>query len=162
MNKIIFKQRKPLKPKVFGIVLLGLVFYIAFFHSEFSVKSLILLIISFCILSYSYTYVIEEGFKNYKYLSVFGIKLPNENLKLDFPDYISVFPISLKQKNDWSTVSALGTSVKHDEIAIKVFSKHNNFTLFITRDYQEAINKAKLLSEMLNIRLVDKTINSST
>jgi len=160
MKEVIFKQKKQQKTIILGTLLF--IVAVALSLIAVSIKTIILLVFSLVILLYSVEYKIDSDFNNYSYVKILGIRLFKRSLKLKFPDYISVFPILLRQNNNWNMVSALGTEIKHNRIAIKLFTKKNHFTLFKTKDYQQAIDKATQLSEMLNVRLIDKTKQSST
>lgn len=162
MDSISFKQAKPFKVKIFGAVLIIIAFYSAIFEDLLDIKTLIVFVLGLSFISYSVIYEVDKDFNIYRCLRFFRINLTKKSLNLNYPDYIVVMPAFLKQSNDWSTVSALGTEVNNESITIKIFSEREHFTLFHNQDYKLALGKAKQLGSLLNIEVKDKVKKGST
>lgn len=155
MTKINFKQKKPVKAVIFGLLFL----LISILGSTGIVQFVVLLIVGLILLGYRITYRINKDFRNYKIISIFGISLLKLNLILAFPDYISIFGANFSRSNDFGPVAALGTQHKSDEIVIRFFNGSENNTIFMSDNYNLVKEKANALHEMLGVELVDN-VNS--
>lgn len=152
MVKIIFKQDKPIT-----VIMLGVLLVILSFVSSTSIGGFIVLFsIALLLLGYRISYIISKDYNNKKVISFFGLPIITSKLEVLFPDYISVFGANFSKRNDWGPVSAIGTNLNADKIVVRLFKENENFTLFKSGKYEEAINLARQLSDMLKVELVDK------
>ncbi|GAA4273252.1 hypothetical protein U6A24_20065 [Aquimarina gracilis] len=157
MKSIICKQERALKGKIVSFIVLVFSVLYLLVISEPLLSRLLLFTISIVVFGFSVSYKINSDFNNQKLFSVFDIILFKTKLDLDFPDYVSVFSASFKLDNDWGAIGALGTKEKHDKIVVRFFTGNKNFTLYKTNKYEEAVNKANALSELLNVEVYDAT-----
>ncbi|MDY8135327.1 hypothetical protein [Aquimarina sp. 2201CG5-10] len=157
MNEVFLKQSKPLKVKILGILIIVLIVYLFFFYDSPLSQIVTLSIISFLLLSYSISYEIRKDFSNYKHISFLGFSVFKQKLKIDFPDYISVFSASFKQDNEWGAISAIGKEGKHDAFVVRFFSGNKNFTIYKTNKYSRALSKSNKIGDLLNIEIHDAT-----
>ena len=92
-------------------------------------------------------------------VSFLGAPILKLRIKTDYPEYVSLFAASFREGNDWGPVSALGTTSKHKDIVIRLFKGNKHYTVFKTNDYLLAKEKAKALSNMLEIELYNPMEN---
>ena len=155
MDKIAFKQEKPLKVKLVAGLLLVFGFFVWFIENAPTSQRIVLSILPVILFGYSVSYEITKKFKNQRVFSIFKIQVFKTTLKIDFPEYITVFGASFKQGNEWGTTSALGTTSKSDGFVIRFFKGNSKFTVYKTNNYELALEKAKQLANMLNVEIYD-------
>lgn len=158
MQKVILKQPKLAKVKILGIIISLFSCYMLIFENITIFQFSMLLLAGIILLGYSISYEINQDFNNNKYLHLFGFSVFKQEIALPFPDYISVFPAVLKQENEWNMIAALGTTDKSETILIKFFHKNRNLTVFRSNNKKMALEKAKNIGKMLNVRVLDKTL----
>lgn len=159
MNFVVCQQEKPLKAKIVSIVFFIGVLLVLLIDGEPFLFKIVFLVFSIFFFGYRITYKITNDFTNYKYISIFGFTLIRMKLRIEFPDYISVFATQLKVDNEWGAIAAMGTQEKHDKIVVRFFKGNSKFTVFRTNNYEDAIKKAKELSALLNIKINDVVKN---
>ncbi|WP_299259159.1 hypothetical protein [uncultured Aquimarina sp.] len=157
MKKLFFKQQKPLKIKILGILIFVLVGYLLLIGNSSLSQVLILLTIGVLLLGYSISYEVRVSFEVYRHLRFFNSTVYKVKKDLVFPEYISVFSALFTQDNEWGSVSALGTKEKHGSFVIRLFSENNKFTLFKTNNYETALLRAKELGELIDVEIYDAT-----
>jgi len=155
MKYVICKQEKALKGKILTSIVLVFSFFFLFNQTEPFLPRVILFVVALLIFGFSVAFKISKDFKNKKVYSFFSIPFFAVDLNLEFPDYVSVFSTSFKLSNEWSTVSALGTSEKHDRVVIRFFKDNRHYTVYKTKYYKLAVEKANELGEMLNVEVYD-------
>jgi len=155
MESVICKQEKALKGKILTSIVLVFSFLFLFNETEPFLPRIILFFVTLIIFGFSISFKISKDFRNKKVYSCFGIPFFAVDLNLEFPDYISVFSASFKLNNEWSTVSALGTSEKHDRIVIRFFRNNKHHTVYKTKRYDDAVKIANKLGKMLNVEIHD-------
>ncbi|GAA4279543.1 hypothetical protein [Aquimarina mytili] len=156
MKSVTCRQEKALKGRILSIFVLLFSVLFLFFASEPLFSRLALFIISMFVFGFSISYQINQDFNNYKVFAVFGIIVYRTKLKIKFPEYISVFSTSLSLNNEWGSVAAIGTKERHDKIVVRFFTGNNKFTIFRTENYQDALDKANALGELLDIEIYNK------
>ncbi|TPN87846.1 hypothetical protein [Aquimarina algicola] len=157
MKSEVFKQQKPLKAKILSVIVAVFSVLILLVSTGSIIPRILFFCVSMVVLGYSISYEIKENFLNRKHFSVFGVKIFSTALKLEYPDYISVFSTSSSINNEWGAIAAIGTKERHDNIVVRFFTDNRNFTLYRTNNYEEAFRKATTLQKILNIELYDNT-----
>ncbi len=153
MSSVVCKQERALKGRILSICVLAFSVLFLFMTSEPILSRLSLFFISVFIFGFSVSYKINHDFNNQKLFSVFGRTLFTVKLKLEYPEYISVFSASLSLDNEWGSIAAIGTKEKQDKFVVRFFTGNKNFTLYRTENYQEALDKAKELGELLELEI---------
>lgn len=155
MNSVLCKQEKALKGGILSIIVLLVSIAFLFYTEELLLYRVIFLVSSLIIFGYSVSYRINKDFNNQKLFSIFGFVVFITKLNLEYPDYISVFSASFSLDNEWGAVSAIGTKERHHKIVVRFFTGNKNFTLYKTDKYENALDKANALSELLNVEIYD-------
>ncbi|MBP2833836.1 hypothetical protein J8281_16695 [Aquimarina sp. U1-2] len=155
MEYVILKQEKALKGRILSILILAFSVFYAFQTSVPIYSRIFMLLIALGMFGFSISYKINLDFNNQKLFSIFGVVLIKTKLKLEFPDYISVFSTSFKLDNEWGAVSAIGTQEKHDKTVVRFFTGNRYATLYRSASYQKALDKAKALHTMLSIEIYE-------
>ena len=152
MDQMIFKQKKNIKEYIFGsiFILFGL---LAMLSSETLFYGFLVMLIGIIFIGFNIKYEITNTFNNRKHISVFSIPLFKTKLVFPYPDYVSIFATQFRQSNEYGAVSAIGHDSKFKEIVIRLFKHNKHLTVFRTTNYQEALNNANFLKDMLEIEL---------
>ena len=78
-------------------------------------------------------------------------------MDLIYPEYISLFGQTFSSNNDFSTVSALGSTAEFDFYVIRFFGERNkNDIIFKSKNKEEVLSKGKQLANLFNVELVNK------
>ena len=152
MKDLYFKQEKPITVKIMG----SLFFVFGCIQYSDLPGSVLFLSLSLILFGYGVSFKITKDFINYKCFTFFGIILFKTKLDIVLPDYISLFAANFSKPNDWSTVSALGSRSNSERFVIRFFNKNETFTVFTSTNKIKTRNKAIVLSEMLDVELLDK------
>ncbi len=151
MKQINFKQEKPTT-----VVILGVLLVLFSIFSANDLKSFIFLLsIGLLLLGYRVSFKIAKDYNNKKVFSIFKVPLIITKLNILFPDYISLFGANFSKRNDWGTVSAIGTNSNADKIVIRLFKGSEKFTVYKSNKYEKSKELAEQLSRMLKVELVD-------
>ena len=154
-KEVICEQPKALKAKILVILLMVLCCFVFVSGEATWYEAVLMGMPGLLFFSYKRAYHITKDFKNYTMLSFFGIPFLKKELKLEFPDYISIFSTSFSQSNEWGTVSALGSKRSMDAIVIRFFKENRHSTLYRTKVYKEAKDVAHQLEALLNVKVHD-------
>ncbi len=157
MEKMLFKQPKPQKILILGVLILVFAFYVMLNKESPWSQIITMVLIGLVLFGYSVSYEITKNFKSYKHFKMLGLIIWKQRITLDRPDYISVFSASFKQDNEWGTVSALGTKTRNNAIVIRLFKGNKYFTVYKTYRYENAIEKAQKLGALLGVEVYDAT-----
>jgi len=156
MQSIKFKEYKNTKAKYIGIGLLLFSFFIM--TQEFS--GIILTIIGLLILGVNTEIEVFKNFDNKLNITLFNTKLFSIKKDLIYPEYISLFGQSFSSSNEFSTVSALGSTAEFDFYVIRFFGERNrNDIVFKSKNKEEVLIKGSELSILLDVELVNKLEN---
>jgi len=156
MKSIKFKEYKNIKAKYIGIGLL--VFSLFILTQEFS--GIILTVLGTLILGVHTEIEVFENFENKLNITVFNMKLFSIKKELIYPEYISLFGQSFSSSNEFSTVSALGSTAEFDFYVIRFFGENNkNDIIFKSKSKEDILSKGKQLANLLNVELVNKLEN---
>ena len=157
MEYVICKQERALKGKIVSTIILIFATIILIFAPEPVFLKVVVFVGALLVFGFSSSFKISKDFNNEKFFSIFGIVVIRKKLEIEFPDYISVFSGSFSLNNDWSTVSALGTKERHEKLVVRFFKENRKETLYKTKSLEKALEKAKALSELLNVEIHDAT-----
>ena len=153
MNSIKFKEYKNTKAKYIGI---GLLLFSLFIMTQ-ELSGIILTIIGLLILGVNTEIEVFKNFNNKLNITLFNIKLFSIKKSLIYPEYISLFGQSFSSNNEFSTVSALGSTAEFDFYVIRFFGERNrNDIIFKSKNKEEVLIKGSELSILLNVELVNK------
>jgi len=156
MNSIKFKEYKNTKAKYIGIALL--LFSLFIMTQELS--GIILTVISVLILGVNTEIEVFKNFENKLNITLFNTKLFSIKKDLIYPEYISLFGQSFSLDNEFSTVSALGSTAEFDFYVIRFFGERNrNNIVFKSKNKEEVLIKGSKLSTLLDVELVNKLEN---
>lgn len=137
--------------------MLGLLLVVlALIGSTNLVQFIVLMLMGISLLGYTFVYRISEEFKNKKEFTIFGITLFSSTLKMEFPEYISLFGANFSKTNEWGPVSAMGTESNAEKYVIRCFTGIEKTTLYTSAKYVKAKEKAEQLSQLLKVELVDQ------
>lgn len=121
------------------------------------IKTVIAIPIALLLLGFNTEIEIFNIAKSKRNVKLFSLKLFSINMKIINPDYISVFGQSFSHDNDFSTVSALGSSTAFDLYVIRFFDENNrNQIVFKSKNRDEVLIKGSELSILLDVELVNK------
>lgn len=157
MKYVVCKQERPLKGKILSVLILCFSVVFLFMNVEPIETRMIFFLIASLIFGFSKSYRINADFNNQKFFSVFGLNIFTTKLQLLYPDYISVFSASFGLDNEWGAIAAIGTKEKHNQFVVRFFKNNQNNTVFRTNTYDEAIEKAYELKELLKVEIHDAT-----
>jgi len=153
MNSIKFKEYKNTKAKYIGI---GLLLFSLFIITQ-ELSGIILTVIGLLILGVNTEIEVFKNFDNKLNITLFNAKLFSIKKDLIYPEYISLFGQSFSSNNEFSTVSALGSTAEFDFYVIRFFGERNrNDIVFKSKNKDEVLIKGSELSILLNIELVNK------
>ncbi|PHS07525.1 MAG: hypothetical protein COA88_08360 [Kordia sp.] len=153
MNSIKFKEYKNRKAKYIGI---GLLLF-SFFIMTQELSGIILTVIGILILGVNTEIEVFENFDNKLNITLFNTKLFSIKKNLIYPEYISLFGQSFSSSNEFSTVSALGSTAEFDFYVIRFFGERNrNDVIFKSKNKEEVLIKGSELSILLDVELVNK------
>ena len=158
-NYILCKQKRASKGQILSVILLIIAIAMFFVDSETLVSKFLFLFIALVILGTSVFYKITPEFDNKKIYMVFGIPIFKIKLDVVYPDYISIAPGKFKSDNEYSSVAALGTEEKYDMFALRFFKDNKNDKIYMSSSYEDVLEKAKWLSNVLNTEIYDATKN---
>lgn len=157
MKSVFLKQPKPLKALILGYFLLALVILMLIANPDQLPQVTTLAFFGLLIISYSVSFEIRKDYKNKKHFQLYGITIFKYGFNIPFPEYISIFSATQKTDNEWGPVSAMGTTSKEQNYLIRIFYGKLHFTLFRTKNISLLKTKAKELSTLLQVELIDKT-----
>lgn len=153
MTSIRFKQFKNPKSKIFGTIFL---LFGAIGMTE-SYIGFIVFLIGVLFFFINFEIEINKDFNNKTNVTLFDQKILSLDRKVLYPDYISLFGQSFGHSNDFSTVSALGSSSQYDFYVIRFFDENNrNEIIFKSKNKDEVLIKGSELSLLLDVELVNK------
>lgn len=166
MEYIKFKSLKNFKTKILGVLMVLLALFlnvfikINTFKSVFIYELMILNIVFFTsgfILLKGYTEIeIYKNFNNRRNITLFSKKIFSYSTQIIYPSYISLFGQSFSKSNDFSTISALGSTSEYDLYVIRFFNnKNQREIIFKSENKKEILEKGKQLAELLNVKLVN-------
>ncbi len=96
------------------------------------------------------------NFKNRINITLFSKKIFSYSTQIIYPSYISLFGQSFSKSNDFSTISALGSTSEYDLYVIRFFNnKNQREIIFKSENKKEVLEKGKQLAELLNVKLVN-------
>lgn len=152
MEQMIFNQKKNIKEYIFGslFMLAGLLVMLG---SETFFYGILVMLVGIIFIGFNIKYEITKTYNNKKHISLFNIPLFKIKLDFPFPDYVSLFATQFTQSNEYGAVSAIGHDSKFKEVVIRLFKHNKHLTVYRTTNYQEALNNANFLKDMLNIEL---------
>ena len=113
-------------------------------------------LISFILLGFPVSLEFNKAYKNKRLLKLFGIVFWSSKLDSVFPDYIKLYSGHYKQDSEFGPVSALGNSSQYGFYAVRFFKGNKHCTLFKSTRMEEALSKAKELSVLLEVELLDR------
>lgn len=156
-GSLYFRQQKPITAYILGGLLLLVGISLLLAHRLVLTRAVVLFVIAFLLFSYSISYEINSEFKNSKHYKLVGLTILKIKMDMAFPEYITVFSARFKAGAEWGPVSAMGKARNSEGVVVRMFSGNKNFTVFRTKSSQEAKKKAAELSELLMVKLIDKT-----
>ncbi|MBM1105232.1 hypothetical protein JQC67_03675 [Aurantibacter crassamenti] len=152
-SSLYFKQKKPIIAPILGVMLLVIGANL-FYENKSSTSQIAILILMVLVLfGYSISYEIAVDFKNWRHFKMFGFTLFKSKLKIDYPEYITVFSAIHKQNAEWGPIAAMGKERSGDSWVIRFFSGRKHFTLFRTKSLKKAQLRATELSKLLEVEL---------
>ena len=154
--KVVCKQIKPLTVKILGAFLFILTIWMLFQYQPPISQIVVMFLISFILIGYQVSFEFNKAFKNKRLLKLFGIVVWSSKMDSIFPDYIKIHSGNYKQNNEFGPVSALGNSRQYGFYAVHFFKGNKHFTAFKSTRMEEALSKAKELSALLEVELLDR------
>lgn len=160
MKSIILNQEKTIKQKLFaGIFFLFSALVFMSGNSYFLV--LLFILVGLFFWGFNMKIKIENPFeRSERQFCVFNFKAFSLKLNFPHPDYVSLFSTTLKGSNEYSTVSALGKSSRHDKIVLKLFKDNKNISVYTGESYKDALNRANFIKDILNIELYNPIMDN--
>lgn len=156
MESIKFKEYKNTKAKYIGI---GLLLFSIFIMTQ-ELSGIILTVIGLLVLGVHTEIEVFKNFENKLNIILFNMKLFSIQTELIYPEYISLFGQSFSSDNEFSTVSALGSTASFDFYVIRFFGENNkNDIVFKSKNKEEVLIKGKQLANLLNVELLNKLEN---
>jgi len=156
MDSIKLKEYKNMKAKYIGI---GLLLFSIFIMTQ-ELSGIILTLIGLLVLGVNTEIEVFKNFDNKLNITLFNIKFFSVKKNLIYPEYISLFGQSFSSNNDFSTVSALGSTAEFDFYVIRFFGERNrNDIIFKSKNKEEVLIKGSELSILLDVELVNKLEN---
>lgn len=153
MESIKFKEYKNTKAKYIGI---GLLLFSLFIMTQ-ELSGIILTVFGLLILGVNTEIEVFKNFDNKLNITLFNTKLFYIKKDLIYPEYISLFGQTFSSNNDFSTVSALGSTAEFDFYVIRFFGERNkNDIIFKSKNKEEVLSKGKQLANLFNVELVNK------
>lgn len=153
MESIKFKEHKNTKARYIGI---GLLLFSLFIMTQ-ELSGIILTVIGLLILGVNTEIEVFKNFENKLNITLFNTKLFSIKKNLIYPEYVSLFGQTFSSNNDFSTVSALGSTAEFDFYVIRFFGEGNkNDIIFKSKNKEEVLSKGKQLANLFNVELVNK------
>lgn len=153
MESIKFRETKNTKAKFLGVVIL--IFGLLIILTE--PIGIFIFLIGFLILTINTEIEVFKTFENKYNITLFSKTIFSKNKKLIEPNYISLFGQSFSRSNDFSTVSALGSTSSYDFYVIRFFDENNrNEIIFKSKNKTEVLEKGTQLAALLNVELLNK------
>lgn len=153
MNSIKLKEYKNMKAKYIGI---GLLLFSLFIMTQ-ELSGIILTLIGLLVLGVNTEIEVFKNFDNKLNITLFNIKFFSVKKNLIYPEDISLFGQSFNSNNDFSTVSALGSTAEFYFYVIHFFGERNrNNVVFKSKKKEEVLIKGSELSILLDIELINK------
>jgi len=153
VNSIKFREYKNTKAKYIGI---GLLLFSIFIMAQ-QLSGIILTVIGVLILGVNTEIEVYKNFDNKLNITLFNTKFFSIKKNLIYPEYISLFGQSFSSSNEFSTVSALGSTAEFDFYVIRFFGERNrNDIVFKSKNKEEVLIKGSELSILLDVELVNK------
>jgi len=109
------------------------------------------LFISALFFGISVSFYINKDFLIKKRIEFFGVVFLSWKIKLDFPDYISVF-LAMFKHSDFECGEMIGT---HKQYVVLFFKERKRFILYKTFKYDKALAVANELGQLLNVEIHD-------
>ena len=156
MGRVSFVQKKPIVAIILGTSLLLLFIYNAWSGAGSLGQLIGLGTLSVLLLGYSVVYEVDSHRDFYIAYCFFKVPVFRKKLNIFYPEYVSVFPMRSGKNSDWGPVSAMGKRSNSDEFCVRIFNDKEKFTLIRTSNSKLALRKAKALSELLKVELVNK------
>ena len=154
--KVVCKQIKPLTVKILGAFLFILTIWMMVQYQSPTSQIVVMFLISFILLGYQVSFEFTKGYKNKRLLKLFGIVVWSSKMDSIFPDYIKIYSGHYKQDSEFGPVSALGNSRQYGFYAVRFFKGNKHFTPFKSTHMEEVLSKAKELSALLEVELLDR------
>ncbi len=152
-NTLILKEKKPFTYQISAFTLLA--FGILFIVSGFSYFLGILLCLISIIFMIKST-EIDFNKKTYRNIKIIGNFIFGEWLKLPEIKYILLFRANMTQK--LGSERYVKTEISEKYILIKLMYENNRrLTVYKTQNFEDALNKAKIISENLKLKIYDAT-----
>lgn len=140
MESIKFKEYKNTKAKYIGI---GLLLFSLFIMTQ-KLSGIILTVFGLLILGVNTEIEVFKNFDNKLNITLFNTKLFYIKKDLIYPEYVSLFGQTFSSNNDFSTVSALGSTTEFDFYVIRFFGERNkNDIIFKSKNKEEVLSKEK-------------------
>ena len=153
MESIKFKEYKNTKAKYIGI---GLLLFSIFIMTQ-ELSGIILTVIGLLVLGVHTEIEVFKNFENKLNIILFNMKLFSIQTELIYPEYISLFGQSFSSDNEFSTVSALGSTASFDFYVIRFFGENNkNDIVYKSKNKEVVLIKGKQLANLLNVELLNK------
>jgi hypothetical protein len=153
MESIKFKEYKNTKAKYIGI---GLLLFSIFIMTQ-ELSGIILTVIGLLVLGVHTEIEVFKNFENKLNIILFNVKLFSIRTELIYPEYISLFGQSFSSDNEFSTVSALGSTASFDFYVIRFFGENNkNDIVYKSKNKEVVLIKGKQLANLLNVELLNK------
>ncbi len=154
-KSVILKEKKPFTYQISAFTLL--IFGILFIFSGFSyfLGVLLCLISAFFIIMIRGT-EIDFNKKRYRKIKIFGKFVSGKWLNLPEIKYISLFRAIMTQ--ELKSVRTVKTEISEKYILINLIHENNKrLTVYKTQNFEDALNKAKLISKNFKIKIYDAT-----
>lgn len=152
-----FIQEKPLTIKIFGGVLLGMAILLAGFGDGIALGQLLTMSgLGLVLLGYSLTYEIHADYGNKRSYNLFGLPMYKTVLKVEFPDYISLFSARVGKDSGWGPIAAMGGSTGGKRYTVRMFKGRQHFTLYRSTDLEKTWEKSASLGKLLNVPVKEK------
>ncbi|SHI48858.1 hypothetical protein [Pseudozobellia thermophila] len=151
------KQEKPFTVKILGGFLLLLVaFLVGSGHGMPLSQLLTMGGLGLLLLGYSVSYEIYSDYNNKRCFKLFGLPLFKSDLKIEFPDYISLFSARVGKGSDWGPIAAMGGSAGSQRYTVRMFRGRQHFTLYRSSKLEKAQEKSEALASLLKVPVKEK------
>lgn len=135
MEQFILKQKISLTKKTIGIVF-TLSLLTNLISLNFNILFIIKLVIVIYVFGYTKSYIFSKDNNHREKNNLFGLKIISKKMIIPDPDYLSIF-----KPNDESN------------FYLKLFMKNNNKEIFKSKNYDEVLNNANFVKNILDIDL---------
>jgi len=150
MDRIYLKQHIP----VISRVIFSLpIFFMILLLSNFYTFYLFLLLIFLLVFGFNYEYIIVRNGSSLLVVKIFNKTILSIKKSFITPDYISLMYQSFYESSHFSWYPNVFPDTKFKLYTIKFFKGNNRETVFKTDNKEEAIQKANMLSKLLNVRI---------